>query len=206
MLDFRRADAMRQRAESAMGRGVAVAADDRHARQGEALLRADDVHDALAAVLLGIIFDAEIGGVLGQRFNLDAAFLVLDAVHAVRRSRHVVVDHGQRLFRVAHLAAGHAQAFEGLRAGHFVDQVAVDIEQAGAVVLPVDHMVIENLVVEGARRDPSIESWMRSQVQVATPDGASACCQPEIRLVSDPATRAKNRDGRRFLSCSTKPL
>jgi hypothetical protein len=60
---------------------VAVAADDGHARQGEALLRPDDVDDALALVLLGIILDAEIGGVLGQRLDLDAAFrIVLDAL------------------------------------------------------------------------------------------------------------------------------
>jgi hypothetical protein len=30
-------------------------------------------------ISLGIIFDAEIPGVLGQRLDLDAAFLVLDA-------------------------------------------------------------------------------------------------------------------------------
>ena len=95
-----------------------------------------------------------------QRLDLDAAFLVLDAVLAVGRGRHVVVDHGERLFRMPHLAAGHAQAFEGLRAGHLVDEVAVDIEQAGAVVLAVDDMVVEDLVVERARcahvRSPSI--------------------------------------------------
>jgi hypothetical protein len=50
MLDLGRADAMRERAEGAMRRGVAVAADDRHARQREALLGADDVDDALAMV------------------------------------------------------------------------------------------------------------------------------------------------------------
>ena len=62
-----------------------------------------------------------------------------------------MVDDGERLFRVANLAAGHAQAFESLRAGHFMDEMAIDIEQAGAVVLPVDQMVIPYLVVEGAR-------------------------------------------------------
>jgi hypothetical protein len=49
----------------------------------------------------------------------------------------------------ADLAAGHAQALEGLRARHLVHEVAVDVEQAGAVVLAVDHVVVENLVVEG---------------------------------------------------------
>jgi hypothetical protein len=39
----------------------------------------DDVDDALALVVLVEILDAEIGCVLGQCLDLDAAFLVLDA-------------------------------------------------------------------------------------------------------------------------------
>ena len=50
VLDLARADAEGERAERAVGRGVAVAAHDGHARLGEALLGADDVHDALAGV------------------------------------------------------------------------------------------------------------------------------------------------------------
>ena len=45
------ADSERQRAERAVGAGVAVAADDGHARLGESLLGADDVDDSLPAVL-----------------------------------------------------------------------------------------------------------------------------------------------------------
>jgi hypothetical protein len=48
-----------------------------------------------------------------------------------------VVDNGKRLLRMRDLAAGHAQALEGLRARHFMDEVAVDIEQAGTVVVAV---------------------------------------------------------------------
>ena len=48
VLDLAGADAERQRPEGAVGRGVAVAADDGHARLGQTLLRADDVDDALA--------------------------------------------------------------------------------------------------------------------------------------------------------------
>jgi hypothetical protein len=44
-----------------------------------------------------------------------------------------VIDDGQRFLRRANLAVRHAQALEGLRAGDFVDEVAVDIEQRGAV-------------------------------------------------------------------------
>ena len=52
VLDLGGADAVGERAEGAVGRGVAVAADDGRARQGEALLRPDDVDDALALVEL----------------------------------------------------------------------------------------------------------------------------------------------------------
>ena len=96
----------------------------------------DHVHDALADVALVEVFDAEILGVAGQGLDLDAAFLVLDALEAVGAGGDVVVDHGQRLLRRAHLAAGHAQALEGLRARHLVHEVPVDIEDAGAVRLP----------------------------------------------------------------------
>ena len=59
MLGLRGADAEGERAERAVGRGVAVAAHQRDARQGEALLRADDVADALAPVELVVIFEPE---------------------------------------------------------------------------------------------------------------------------------------------------
>ena len=86
---------MGERAEGAVGRGVAVAADDGHARQGEALLGPDDVDDALAVVELMVIFDAEFARVLGERLDLERRFRIVDALGAVG-GRHVVVDHGQR--------------------------------------------------------------------------------------------------------------
>lgn len=90
---------MRQCAKGAVGRGMTVAAHDRHAREGETLFGADDVNDALALVALGIIFDAEIPSVLRERFHLNAAFLVLDTFQPVGRGRNVMVDDGQRAGR-----------------------------------------------------------------------------------------------------------
>ena len=149
MLDLARADAVRQRAEGAVRRGMAVAADDGRAGQREALLGPDHMHDALALVALVVIFDAEIAGVLRQRFDLQRRLGIVDALGAVG-GRHVVIDHGQRLLRRAHLAAGHAQALESLRARHLVHQMAIDIEQAGAVRRFVHQMGVPDLVVEGA--------------------------------------------------------
>ena len=153
MLDLRRADAMGERAEGAMRRSMAVAAHDGRAGQGEALFGPDHMHDALAAVMLVEILDAEFLGILGERFDLGAAFGLGDALGAIG-GRHIVVDDGQRLFRMAHLAAGHAQAFESLRARHLMDEMAVDIEEAGAVLGLVDQMIVPDLVVKRARLHP----------------------------------------------------
>ena len=43
------------------------------------------------------------------------------------------------------------QAFEGLRRGHLVHQMAIDVEQAGAVLGFVHQMVVPDLVVQGGR-------------------------------------------------------
>ncbi len=67
---------MRQRAERAMGGGVAVAADDGGSRQREALLGSDHVDDTLPLVELVVIFDAEFPGVLRHHPHLLDAFRV----------------------------------------------------------------------------------------------------------------------------------
>ena len=64
------ADAERQRAERAVGAGVAVAADDHHPRLRQPQLRADDVHDPLPLAAQRVQLDAEVGAVLLQRRDL----------------------------------------------------------------------------------------------------------------------------------------
>jgi len=46
------------------------------------------------------------------------------------------------------LAAGQLQAFERLRAGDFMQQVAVDVQQTGAVGFLVDDVSVPVLVVK----------------------------------------------------------
>ena len=61
------------------------------------LLRADDVHDALADVVDAVVLDPEVGGVLLQRVDLDPALRVVDAAGAADVGRHVVVGNGDGL-------------------------------------------------------------------------------------------------------------
>ena len=147
MLDLAGADAESQRAERAVGRGMAVAADDGGARQSETLLRPNDVHDALADIVDLEIGHAECGAILDQGFDLNARGLVRDAGGAVGGDgRNIVVGDRKRGVGPAHLAASLTQALKGLRAGDFVHQMAVDIDQRRAVILGIDQVAVPNLV------------------------------------------------------------
>ena len=139
---------MGQRAKRTVGCGVAVAAHNGHPRQGPALLRANDMHDALTHVGDGIIMDAKVLGVFVKRLDLNAAVFVFDAFGTVQRGGHVVVRHGDGFVWRANGTPCKAQPFKGLRAGYFMHQMAVDIQKAGAIVGLVGDMGIPYLVIE----------------------------------------------------------
>ena len=149
MLDFRGADAIGERAECAIGGGMAVAADQRHARQREALLRTDDVDDALTLIELVVIFQAEEFCVVGEVSDLRRAFRIGIGQRTVG-GRDIVIHHQQRLVRRVHFAPRQAQAFERLRARDLVNDMAIDIDQAGAVRRLLDQMIVPDLVVQRA--------------------------------------------------------
>jgi hypothetical protein len=137
VFDFGGADAEGQRTERAMRRSVRIAAHHGHAGQGQALFGADDVDDALADVVHFEFGDAELGTVGVEGFDLQARDRVGDALRAVG-GRHVVVRHGDRRISPARDAMGQLQPLERLRAGDFVHQMAVDVQERGAVGLDVD--------------------------------------------------------------------
>ena len=151
MLDLGSADAECQRAERAVGRGVRITTDDGHAGLGESLLRPDHMNDALADIVHGEIGNTEIGSILGKRLDLNAGFLVGDAGGTVC-CRDVVVGDCEGAVRRANGPAGIAQTFECLRAGHFVNKVPVDVNQAGTVILAMHNMRIPDFVKKGLWR------------------------------------------------------
>ena len=61
-----------------------------------------------------------------------------------------MVDDKQGFFRRAHLAAAEPQAFERLRAGDFMNKVAVDIEKRRAVGVRFDDVFVPDFIVKGA--------------------------------------------------------
>ena len=143
VLDLRRADAEGERAEGAVRRRVAVAAYQGHTRQGEALFRTDDMDDAVTRIRHLEQRHAEGRAVAPQRIDLE---LRIRRDRLVSIGRDVMVDYRQGEIRPPHLPPGERQSFERLRARYFMNEMAVDIEQAGSVLLPVDQMAFPDFV------------------------------------------------------------
>ena len=126
VLDLRRADAERERAERAVRRGVAVAADDRHPRLRQPELRADHVDDPFAAAAGREERNAELLAVAAQGVELRLGERIGDRALL---GRDVVVHRRDRQIRPPDAPAGEPQAVEGLGRGDLVDQVQVDEER-----------------------------------------------------------------------------
>jgi hypothetical protein len=121
------------------------------AGQGEALLGADDVHDALAMIVMRT-GEAEVCAV-----GVSVSTWVRETGSTMPlRGRPV----GMLWSGVAKMeamrtgpAAGQLEALEGLRAGDFMHQVPVDIEQRGPVRLGVDDVCIPKFFVKSTGHD-----------------------------------------------------
>ena len=116
-----------KRPERAVRGRVAVAADDRHARLRQTQFRADDVDDPLLRIVEIVQANAELAAVVAQGVDLLFGNRIGDRQAAIGRG-HVVVGRGHGQLRPAHPAAGQPQSLERLGAGHFVDQVQVDVQ------------------------------------------------------------------------------
>ncbi len=137
-----------ERAERAVRRRVAVAADDRHAGLGEALLRTDDVDDALARITHAVEADAELLAVPREHIHLLGRDGVGHRLVEVG-GRDVVVHRRDREVGTAHAAPCDAQAVERLRGGDLVHQVQVDVEEVGFPLRGMDDVAVPQLLGEG---------------------------------------------------------
>ena len=148
-LDLARPDPEGERPERAVGRRVAVAADDRHARLGQAELRADDVDDPLGVAAVGVDRDPELGAVGLELLHLRGRHRVDDR-EAARGGGRRVIGGGDRALGAADAEPAGTQARERLRARDLVDEVEVDREDGGRALVLGDDVVVPDLLDEGA--------------------------------------------------------
>src|SRR5713101_4619230 len=114
MLDFAGADAKGERSERAVGAGMAVAADDGHARACQAQLGPDDVDDALLVRVDVEKLNLTISTVGAQNIDLFSGDRVSNRQGAIGR-RDVVIDGCESQVGPAHAAVRRAQTIERLR-------------------------------------------------------------------------------------------
>ena len=99
-LDLAGPNPERERPERSVGRGVRVAAHDRHPRLGQPQLRSDDVDDPLTRRAEAVERDPELGAVAGQLIDLGRGHRVGHR-QASRVGRRRVVGRRDGPLRVA---------------------------------------------------------------------------------------------------------
>ena len=108
--------------------------------------------DALTHVVHLEFEDAEIVAVLVQRLHLNARNLVGNGLQTTLAlglgGRHVVVRGGDVGVDAPRLAPGQTQPFEGLRRGHFVEDLPVDVDQRRTIVATLHFVHVPELVVQ----------------------------------------------------------
>ena len=142
---------MGQTGESAVRGRVGVAADNGHARQRRAVFRPDHVHDALPVILERKVGErAGFADVAVEGFHLLTGDRIENALLPMI-GRRVVVCRRHNGIHAPQLAAGQFQTFESLRAGDFVNQVTIDVNQRGTVILDVHHVARPQFFVKRLR-------------------------------------------------------
>ncbi len=141
------ADPEGQGPEGPVSRGVGVPTNHRHARQRQALLGADHVHDTLAGIVHPELREMKFGTVVIQGLHLDPRCGLLDPCGAVR-CWHVVVRRGDDRVLPPGLPPREPQALEGLWRGHLVDQMPINVKERRAVLVAAHNMGVPDLVVK----------------------------------------------------------
>ena len=129
--------------------GVAVAADDRHARLREPQFGADDVYDPLPRIAHAEVLDAVAGAVGAQRLDLMPRLRLGDGEVLVHGG-NVVVDRGGDAVGMYHADAAPRESGEGHGRGYLVDVLPVDVEHRAAALLGAHRVRIPDFVQKRA--------------------------------------------------------
>ena len=89
--------------------------------------------------------------ILPQRVDLFLRDRIDDRQAAIG-GRHIVIERGHGPLGPAHLAAGQPQPFERLGAGHFVDQLEIDVQDGLFPRLGMDDVVVPDFLEHRAGR------------------------------------------------------
>ena len=185
--DFGGSHAERRGAQRSVRGGVAVAADDGHARLCEALFGADDMDDPLVRIAHAEVLDAVLRAVGGQRLDLPPRLRLFDG-EVLADGRDVVVDRCRYSSRMNHADAAPFETGERHGRRHLVDILPVDIEHRAAALFGTHGMRVPDFVQKRSSHltPPSLCVRLRSVCAVRRetlrPTPASYRCGRRIRV------------------------
>ncbi len=148
MFDLGSADAESQRAESAMRRGMAVAANHHHAGVDETMLRHNNMNHTVIRVCHVIQLQAVHAAVFSHGFDLFFGNRIGNRQVAIF-GRYAVIHRSKNAVRIAHLATGQTQTFKGLGTGDFMHQMSINIKQRSLPGLINDKVAVPDFFVHG---------------------------------------------------------
>ena len=131
-----------ERAESAMRAGVAVAADNRHARLRDAQFRPDHVNDALDVAFNVEERHVKVGAVLAESANLRGRIVGPVELHGPDTGGDGMIHGRKSPVRPPHRQAPFAKSGERLWRGDFMHQVGIDVEHGRRAFILRNHVRI----------------------------------------------------------------
>ena len=158
MLHFGSSDAEGKGSERPVSGSMGIPAHDGRTREGQSLLRAHHMDNPLARVTQVEQRHSEILTVLPQGFDLLGGNRVLDRLKLVS-GRNVVIRNRKSRLRNPYLSSCHPESLKGLRRGHLMDQMAVDVEDTVSILL-VNQMGIPDFFKKGFCHDLSLISGL----------------------------------------------
>ena len=149
MLDFSCPDAKGQCAERAVGRGMAVAANQREAGLRESQFRSDDVEDALVLVADVEQRYAKLPAVDTELIDLPGGDGIEDRKSAVGRW-DAVIHRGDRAVGPPNSDAAVTKTLKSLRGSHLVDQMQINKQDRRTARFMADDVLVPDFLVECA--------------------------------------------------------
>ncbi len=151
MLNLTSSNTECQSSKGTMSRRVTISADCGATGKSESLLGSDDVHDSLPLIRHTKILESEVLHIGLQLHDLRPGRSLFDKTLNVDQSGsifcgNIVIDGSQGTVRTSDYAIGHAKSLEGLRGGHLVHEMAVDVEEGGHAVI-VHYVIVPNFVI-----------------------------------------------------------
>jgi hypothetical protein len=150
------ADAEGERAEPAMGAGVAIAADDQAAGEAEAELGADDMDDALPRLV-----EVEQPDVAGRRLGPQRRQQIppgLDRAGPPGRGRNRMIGRGEGQFGIVDRNIAAFEVEQAAGAAEVMQQMAIHMQQIGIIADASDDMLVPDFGQQRATvrvHDPS---------------------------------------------------